>query len=287
MNEIQAAIKNAVDSLLVTDHLAYKDYLQAIYVLVKKQLRSYSYLQFAADLGFPRSNVIHLMICGRRKLTSKAAVRIVDSLQLSGIQKNYFETLIRYENSINPDERKDFFQALLLMKNQTVKSALAQSQMTFFHEWYHPVIYEMMRFPDFSSDPYSIAERIKPRIRPEQARKSLDLLEKLGLAVFDGVARRHVPTSNQVTTGDEIASIAIVRYHQRMIDLGKEAITSFGEAERDISAIAIAVSSDTGARIKSEIQAFRKRILTLADEARDTQRVYQMNIQFFPVSTKD
>ena len=72
-----------------------------------------------------------------------------------------------------------------------------------------------------------------------------------------------------------------------MIDLGKEAITSFGEAERDISAIAIAVSSDTGARIKSEIQAFRKRILTLADEARDTQRVYQMNIQFFPVSTKD
>ena len=172
------------------------------------------------------------------------------------------------------------------MKNRTLNSLLEQAQLAFFQEWYHPVIYEMMRLPDFSSDPYEIAERIKPRIRPEQARKSLELLEKLGLAKYQEVQKRHVATSQQVTTGDEIASIAVVRYHQRMIELAKESITSFEEIERDISAITIAISTETAEKIKHEIQVFRKKMMALADESQETQQVYQLNFQFFPVSVK-
>lgn len=285
-DEIKTQFSSAIRAVRVTDFVSHKDYLQAIFTVVKAEQRRYSYLQFAEDLGFSKTNVMHLIINGRRPLTSKAGARIIKALNLSGVHKRYFETLVNYANADKSTDRELLFQELLALKNKTLKSALAQNQLEFFQEWFYPVIFEMLRRPDFASDGQWIASQLRPRVRPEQARRALDLLETLGLARYDAEKRRHVPVSQQLTTGAEIASLAVTRYHQRMIDLGKEAVTNIDEQERDISAITICVSAEMAAKIKREVQEFRRKILALADEDPAPDRVHQLNIQFFPVTGK-
>lgn len=268
----------------VTDHLDYKDYLAALYKWLKGRLKRYSFLQFAEDLGFPKTNVMHLVVVGKRPLTSKAADRVIAAIELRGIEKRYLEALVRYNNSRKSEEREALFQEMLALKTRTLKSALEKSQLEYYSEWYHPIIREMMLLPAFKSDPEWISTKVRPRIRPEQARRSLELLEGLGLCRLDPGAGRHVPTMNQVSTGDEVHSVAVVRYHQRMIELGKESITAVDELERDVSAITVCVTAEIAGKMKRELSAFRKKLLEMADECKDPHGVYQLNFQLFPVT---
>ena len=77
----------------VVNYLDYKEYLKSLYRALKEKKKKYSYIQFSDDLGFSKTNVIHLMIRGKRPLTVKSAKRISQSLGLAGTQKRYFELL--------------------------------------------------------------------------------------------------------------------------------------------------------------------------------------------------
>jgi uncharacterized protein (TIGR02147 family) len=269
----------------VSRFLDYKEYLQAVYEAIKQELGKYSYLNFSDDLGFSKTNVLHLIIKGKRPLTSKAAVRIADILQLGSKDRKYFEDLVAYHNSRDSVERELLFQDLLELKTKEVRSEDALlAQLEFFSEWYHSAIYELCFTQNFSSEPKQLAASLTPRIRPEQARKSLELLERLNLLSRDEETGSYKPTHSRISTGDEIASLAITRYHQRMIELGKESLTSIQAQARDVSSVSIAIPSSLLPEIKKEISVFRKKLLSMAEQAQNADVVYQTNIQFFPLS---
>jgi len=281
---VAQALKSAATAISPTGFLEYRDYLSALYHWLKNNLDRYSYVQFASDLGFGKTNVAHLIIQGKRPLSVKAAERIAASIELGALDKEYLVTLVRYQNARSPRQREELFDAIHALKNRLLKSSLDRSQLEYFSEWYHPVIREMTFMTEFDSDPDWIAAKIFPRIRPEQARKSLALLESLNLIRFDGALNRHVPTAARVSTGDEVASIAVIRYHQQSIALGRDAMTSVSEDRRDISAVTVCVSEAMAQRMKVEVQAFRKKILAMADEVKKGDQVYQLNIQLYPLT---
>jgi uncharacterized protein (TIGR02147 family) len=266
----QKLIETIASRVPVTRYLDYREYLQAVYQALKNELGSYSYLSYAEDLGFSKTNVIHLIIKGKRPLTDKAADRI--------------EQLVSFQNSHDPIEREVLMQNLLHYKNKDVHSDESHDQLEFFTEWFNVAIYELALTPYFSEDPKELAGLVTPRIRPEQARKSLELLQRLGLLRKDETSGRLMPTRNRVSTGDEIASLAIIRYHQKMIDLGKESLTSVEATLRDISAISIAIPEHKLPEFKKEISALRKKLLSMAEEETHPDAVYQVNFQLFPLS---
>ena len=69
-----------------------------------------------------------------------------------------------------------------------------------------------------------------------------------------------------------------------MGDLGIEAIERFGADSRSISGITLIVNRDSYGRIAREIDEFRKRIIAIASDTEDAHRIYQMNLQFFPMT---
>jgi uncharacterized protein (TIGR02147 family) len=70
------------------------------------------------------------------------------------------------------------------------------------------------------------------------------------------------------------------------MDLGKRALRTVPSAERDISVLTMTLSPDAFRMVKSEIQAFRKRIAKIAVDDANPDRVFQMNMQLFPVSRR-
>ena len=279
----QTLLKNIARNIDVRSHLDIKEFLAALYSAFKSKNKRYSYVEFAADLGFGPTNVIHLVIRGKRPLGLKSAEKIAAALSLSNQRREYFLTLTRYHQARDLLEREELFRQLIAMRQKTIRSEEQRSALHFFSEWYHVAIYEMIALGGFHDDPSWVATHLTPKIRPEQARRSLNLLLGLGLVrrrETDGV---YVQTNRRVTTGDEIASLAVVRYHQKMIEIGRESITTMTESNRDISAATFAISRARLDEFKAAVSEFRKKILDLADECTCKDQVFQINIQLFPL----
>jgi uncharacterized protein (TIGR02147 family) len=285
---VPAAKKEIMERVMETvhpvDYLDYREYLSALYDALKANLEGYSYLEFAEDLGFSRTNVLHQVIKGRRPLSVKAAMKIIQSLGIIGKQRQYLEKLVSYQNNNDSIEREILFKKMIEIKEATLASETSKVSLEFFSEWYHIAIYEMVEFKVFKPDPHWIAAHVVPRIRPEQARKSLALLEQIGLIKFNGESNRYEHTQTRITTGEEIASLAIIRFQQRMIEIGRESLTMLHENDRDVSAVSFAIPVDMFARFKEEVKSFRKRMLELAEQSANKEVVCQMNIQLFPLT---
>ena len=271
----------------ITQHLEIREYLEAVYQMLKSKRESYSYLQFAEDLGFSKTNVIYLIIRGRRNLSVKASVKIANSLKFKRDEKYYFRTLMEYYNSRSSEAREQLFKKLIGIKTRFVDADLSKIQLEFYNEWFHVVICEMTQLDNFKSDPNWIATNTTPNIRPEQARKSLDLLESLNLIKFDEKKGRHIPTKASLTTGDEIFSMAVVRYHQAMIQIAKDSITSIDEDVRDISSVTLSMPVEAMEQIKQEISTFRKKIVGISESFKNPGAVFQLNVQLFPVTSTE
>jgi uncharacterized protein (TIGR02147 family) len=278
-----AAAGKVLGNVSAMSYIDFKPYLEAVYRGLKQYFGKYTYIEFAHDLGFARTNVIHRIIKGKRPLTVKSAERIADALEMGPLARRYFTTMVEYLYSNDAAKRSDLFNQMLQMKNQVVRSNMSRSQLSYFSEWYHPVVREMISLKHFKPDPAWIAQKMRPHIRKDQAEKSVKLLQDLGLLTVTPDGKVEATAAN-VTTGDEVKSIALVRYHYAVIDLARNAIPSVEPKMRDVSAVTISVSQDTVKEIKAEIQAFRKKLLAIADKAADKSMVYQVNFQMFPLT---
>ncbi len=56
------------------------------------------------------------------------------------------------------------------------------------------------------------------------------------------------------------------------------------KTERNISWVGFSVSRETYERMQEEIQAFRSRMLKMAEQDQNPDRAYHLNLQLFPVS---
>jgi uncharacterized protein (TIGR02147 family) len=278
-------LRQVARDLPVTQFLSHRDYLSELYRLIKARGESYSYLKFAADLGFSATNVIRLVIAGQRPLTSKAAEKIAKGLELRGDGRRYWTTLIKYASARLPAERDELFRLLISYKTRAEPAGLRPIEAEYFGEWYHPVVREMTALAGFDGQAEWIKERLGFSLRLEQIKRSLELLAQLGLVRRVPGEQRYARTDQQVVTRAEVDSLAIVRYHQKMIEIGRESITTVPEDQRDIRAVTVTLPSELIPVLKGKIEELVMEIAALEDPSRSEARgeqVVQVNVQMFP-----
>lgn len=267
-----------------SDYLDYKVYLQSIYYFLKQHNKSYCYRTFSQDLGFGYSTLIHQIIKGHRPLSLKAVNKIIAQLKIVGPQRRYLVALVEYQNTKSTENREISFKKLIEIKNQVLPLKEDQGWLSFFSEWYHSVIYEMVEIDDFKADPEWMAKKIKPNIRPLQVKKSFKLLQSLGLIKWDNEKSTYRKTQKRVSTGHKIKGMELAKYHGEMISLAKESISQIKGKKRDISAMTVSLDEDAMNRIKEKIHQFQLEILAEAELCNKRDSIYQLNIQFFPVA---
>ena len=68
------------------------------------------------------------------------------------------------------------------------------------------------------------------------------------------------------------------------MDLAKQSLERFSEKERDISCVTLALSEEALAEAGEELKALRRRLLERSAKDKRASRVYQLNLQLFPLS---
>ena len=285
-----AAVREASRQVRPTAFLDYKVYLDSLYYQTKIAVKPYSYRKFAADLGFNATTVIHQIVNGYRPLTRKSAERIATAAALPATEREYLVTLVDYVNASSGEtasgmDRGAIFEALVRLKAQAAPASSDKDWLEFCSAWYHTVVREMVALPDFRDDPAWIGARIEPRVSAADIAGSLALLERLQMIRFDRATQRFEQCNARISTGNDVRGLGLVRFHQEMIDHGREALLRVPGAKRHVSAVTFRCSSTALETLKAMISDFHTRLLDVA-ETGPGDEVFQMNFQLFPFTGK-
>jgi uncharacterized protein (TIGR02147 family) len=271
-------------NISIFDYTSYRLFLKDYYQGKKKSTRYFSYRYIAQKVGFKSAGHFTQILQGKANVSNQLASKFISFLQLKKNEAEYFELLVRYDQAKTQEEKGRYFERILKF-NKTSPKLLSPDEYEFYQQWYYAVILDILTFYPFSGDYKELASLVEPSISVPQAQKAIQLLDRLGLIEKDDSGTYH-RTHMIITSSSQGYSTALASYAMQMIDRAKGAVNSLPKEERSISWTGFSVSKKTYSQIQEEIREFRKRILAMAQDDKNPERVYHFNMQLFPVSKK-
>lgn len=278
-------LAEACERVDILSYLSFHDYLAAIYRHLKLTLPSYSYVQFSIDLGFSASNQMRLVISGKRKLTLKAAERLVQGLGLKSFSKKYFLYLVSYFNARSGIEREKIMEKIVEVSKKHRSKDLEQEYLEYLSHWYTPVIRELVAADDFDGTAEWVQHKLIFPLRLDEVKQSFQLLERLGMLVHNQESQTYQSTSQHVLPPKRKDSVAIARFHTQMLDLSKEAISRVPEPNRTLKSLTVRLSERKFLALRARINKLLED--AVASETASGGSVCQLNIQLFPFFDRD
>jgi len=276
-----------VDIPDVFQYLDYRQFLADWFTAKKEVNPRFSHRAFARRAGQRSPSLLHHVIEGKRNLTGSTTEAFCRAMGLTREECAFFGWLVELARAKTPEQRNQAWKRLSSARRFREARRLEGEGFQYLSHWFYPAIRELANRPDFRDDPDWIARTLQPRITPRQARNALEALLSMRLLVKrdDG---RVVPAEASVVTPHEVAGLAVYNYHRAMLTRASDALANVRSEERHYGAVTVAVPANLVPQLKQEIAAFQERILDLCDSAPDpAQRVYQFNLQLFPLSASE
>lgn len=261
-----------------------RKFLKEYYEHRKNIQSSFSYQYFANKAGFKSKSFIYKVITGEKALSKSGIFAVAQAMDLNKQETQYFEAMVNFTQAKSTKARQFYFNHLQSFSKNMVATQLRKEQFDYFSKWYLPVIRELVTFYDFKNDFKVLASYLNPPITTMQAKNAIRLLLKLKLIeqLPSGLYRQ---TERAITTGGEMRSLAVTMFQKEHLRLAAEAIERHASKHRDISSLTVGLTQKGFNTIVEECAAFRNKIIELVEKEEPVDRVYQINLQLFPLST--
>lgn len=272
------------------DIFAYTDYrafLTEYYNHNKSINPAFSYQYLADKAGFTSRGYLHNIISGTKNLGKSAGVKLAQALSLNVREADYFENLVSFNQAQTLEERNYFFNKLNAINSNRRNAAstreLRKEHHEFYSAWYMCVIRSLIDMHPFSGDYEWLAAHVFPPIKPREAQRAVELLEKLEM-IKRTATGNYTVTHKTITAGPEIVQLGLQNFQMQTTRLAEKAIQELPRNKRHISGLTMGISQQTYEAICTEICAFQDRLLSLAEQDAHANNVYQLNFHLFPVS---
>jgi uncharacterized protein (TIGR02147 family) len=266
----------------IFEYTDYRAYLKDSFAQAKKANPAFSHRYLSHKLGLSTPNLIMLIMQAKRNCTSSLAFRISQAFKLSKRESAYFEAMVGFAQAKAHQEKDRHYTRMLDLRKTVKAAAIDKKQYDYYNNWYNLAIRELVASPDYSGDYSRLAKMISPAITPEQARRSVELLLDLGLLKKHG--KGYLQANPIISTGPEATSVSIANFHRKMAELAAQSYDRHPKNIRTITSCTLAISEERFLQIKKDIADFREKVMALAQEPKKGMRVYQLNLQLFPVS---
>jgi uncharacterized protein (TIGR02147 family) len=272
----------------VFDYTDYRTYLSDYYKNQKKINKDFSYRFFANKAQIKSSGFYKELIDGKRSLSRSLILKFSYALKLTKKEAEYFENMVYFNESKTVEEKKLYFKKMMASYDSKAYKLLSD-QYEYFSKWYYVVIHELLSYIKFKDDYKKLANTLSPTIRPDQVKKTIEILTKLKLIKTDQEGYYHrcdkVLTTGYPKSEDRRVSLLnIINFQKEMINLADKAYNTKDIKSIDMSTLTLCISKETYHEMKEEIANFRKKLLGMADKDKKPDMVYELNYQFFPLS---
>ncbi len=265
----------------VKEYWEYRDYLKDFYSEKKRENPWFSLRYMGGRVSVDPSHLLKIFQRQRHIGNSLIDVFIMHC-NLTGSDAEYFANLVRFNKAKSDRDCRIFYEKLLALKGSGART-LEKSQYEFYTKWYHSAVLTLLDFYPFSGDYAALAAKVSPPITESKAKKSIALLNKLGL-IRKTSHGTYCLTNKIITTGDHGHSIAVKAFQEETMRLAMEALHRHPPEKRNISTVTITISEKKLDCINEIISQFRESLLRSAREEKDPDAVYQLNVQLFPLT---
>lgn len=267
----------------IFSYTSYRLYLKDFYQY-KKDLNPYfSYRMLASKVGFKSAGHFTQIVNGKTKISSHLLHNFSRFLKLKKREDEFFEILVKFDHAKTQEEKNFYYERIISFK-EIKASVLTPEQFEFYSKWYYAVIRDLLSIIDFYGDYKKLSSLVYPTISIKEAHQAITLLLNLNLVKRNSDGKFEVIEKFIHSPQGSDASHALTNYAMGMIDKAKEAVNTMPSDERHIAWAGFSVSEETFDKIKDELRICRKNVMTLVEKETSPERVYHLNIQFFPVS---
>jgi uncharacterized protein (TIGR02147 family) len=266
------------------DFSEYSDYralLKDLYAERKRKDRKFSYRYIAMHAGFKSAAFFSHILTGKSNVSMRTALSLAEVFRIKGADLEYYENLVQFNQADTKPDKEHFFRRMSAHRRGKAKT-LDPVQYGLFAKWYYLAVRELISLTGFRGDFKELAGALIPRISVAEAKEAVKVLEQLGL--IRNVAGRYERLDEAITTGRKWKSSAIMHYQMGALDLAKASYRHVPETDRSHSTLTLTLSDKEFQILREDIAILRRKMLDLARNAPDPDRVYQATFSMFAVS---
>lgn len=278
---------------ILADYSDFRLYLRDVYefrrITEGTGLRPYSYSTFSAAADIKSPNYLKLIIEGRRNLSNDMIGRFARALRLNKAETEEFRVLVQYGQANETIERNQFLKELVdLRAKRSVESgeisAQAVAKMPGWIEW---VLYSMAEQSGVDFEPERLQKLFRSKASTDDIATSLKKLISSGDLSKD-IVTGEIRKGRDLIESPQDLPVALIRKLQaELIYLGIESLFRDSPKDREFGAMTVAMTEDEFQRVRFEFRQMRKRLLSdllLKRKSTKGERVYQLNVQLFPIT---
>ncbi len=262
----------------------YSDYRKALgdFLVAERALRpQFSLRWFAQRAGFSSHSFPGLLVAGKRNLGEEGLERLAKALRLKGRAAHYFRALVHHNQSRTPSEREVTLEILKKLRAGRDAHRLRKDQWEYYDRWWHPVVRELVVYANWRGEWSRLGAMLAPPISGDQARHSVELLERLGLLVHepDGTWRQTDAVVSAVDVPGTVLREARTQYLLRAV----EASERLPPTERHASWAVLAMGRKAFQEVSRLLDEARQKSLAEAVTDSEVDGVYVVSLQAFPI----
>ncbi len=294
-SQIKATAAPAPQGPILGEYTDFRQYLKDVYDYRRANestgLRSYSYSTFSAAADIKSPNYLKLIIEGRRNLSDDMISRFAKALRLNRSETDEFRALVRYGQASEPIERNQFLKELADLRARRAFEAGQINQRSWekVPGWIGWVLYAMAEQANVDFSPENLKKLFRVNASVDDIKESLEKL------IESGELARNAETGQVYKARDLIESpqdlpVALIRKLQtELIYLGIESLFRDSPKDREFGAMTVAMTEEEFQQVRFELRQLRKRLqrdTLVKRKSTKGDRVYQLNVQLFPVTDK-
>jgi uncharacterized protein (TIGR02147 family) len=257
----------------------HRDFLKT-YLASRKS--SHGMRHLARQAGFKSSALVSMLVKGERRLTIRSAELLAKALRLKGKQKSLFLAFARLDSGRSEKEKNQAREEILKLKSYRPEFQMSAKQYSFLATWYYPVVFALLQNAPKNLSPSEIAAHLGRGVSAAQVKQAMEDLHFLGLVARDEQGRVR-PVNAAISTAEDVRDLAVGKYHRNMLALA-EAALELPLAEREFNGLTVTVPKRLVPHVKEKIRRLRTELNELLARETEAADVYQINMQFFPLT---
>lgn len=265
--------------------IEYKDYRVYIndYYRERKERSGFTWREFAKVAGYASGSYLKLVCGGKTRLTQEGAAKTAEAMGLAGYEQKYFLLMVEYNDAKGREEKRTAFEKMITLGKEHKVKIAGDEFFNYFSSWRNPVLRELVpAMPN--AKPSEIADQCYPRVSAAEVVETIKFLKDRELLCQDNEGCYHL-TDRVISTGPmDVVPEAVHAMQLEMAELAKNALMDLPITERNFSGLTLGITKKAYGKILEEMAEFRRRVIAIATDDDETDQVYRLNLQLFPLT---
>jgi len=242
--------------------LSPREYLKQELSLRSARNPRYSLRSFARTLGVSHT-FLSMLLNGKRPFTENILISFSEKLGLS------------------PQEKKALLQNSTKPSLEQEKYHISLDIFAIVSDWYHYGILNLLKLPNFKSNPKWIAKRLN--ITELEAKLAIERLLRLEFITEDekGNLQRTIPN---IKVDNQIFSAACKKFQSQVLNKAKESLENDPFEERAVESFTLVMDPSLISHARQRLREVSEQLSNEFEARGKAKQVYNLGIQIYPIS---